>query len=324
MEPIFKYIFALIVGAMFILFFVRFAMQYTKSEEKLEASQFVASFDDYLTELSVTSGEMFKEEDFGMPTEIVFDKGQIKSGRGVPRKSEKIIFSPRILKGKKVLIWTKKWSFPYPVDNFFYMTNENFKYILVFDDSTKKFVEELVEDIHKGFKVEAYDKNMLSRSLDTIKKSYAGFSKVRFVFFCEPGELKNKLLKMKNADIVEIKIGNIEDKLSTGTVKFADGEAAYLGEPMIVGAIFSEDFANYEYNLENLALVRLAEVTEVLEKKADFMSSLPQCNYGLAKDALFNYRRNADAKDIEKIAQSANNLISINKELFGAECPDIF
>lgn len=328
MDSMFKYIFALIVGVLFIIFFVGFGFKYLGTEEQKIGSLSAANFDDQLSILSV-SQDAIQKYDFGTETAISFNQGFIRSGTGDARKSNSIVYSPTNLKGKKILIWTKRWHFPYAITNFFYMTNEKYKYVLIYDDDSKDLVKELAdpeEEIPKEFKVVKFDADKLRDEFATFKKSYSGFSHVRFAYFSEnPNPNLVKALRgMKNADVIIIAPEN--DDWSIGKIGFgADDEAIYLGREMLLGAIFADDYTNYYFNLEKKALPKLNQITSIYIAKADFMSQALQCTeYNLMKTALGQFNLLTQEDDPQSFLNQAEALEELNKKQFGAECPGVF
>ncbi|MBU2589308.1 MAG: hypothetical protein KKA65_02150 [Nanoarchaeota archaeon] len=328
MEPVFKYIFALIVGIMFIIFFIGFAYNYIGTEENKMSLLLTKSFDDQLNILSIAQDSVMNY-DFGAETALSFNQGALRSGSQNSRKTDNIVYSPVNLKGKELIIWTKKWDMPYAVTNFFYMTNKNYKYVLIYDRTSKDFVDLISdpkEEIPEVFKVVTYDADKLREQFNDVRSSYSSFTKVKFIYFSEQpsNSLVNSLENINNAEVISIIPG--DDSWQFGTIDFqADKEAMYIGQPMLLGAIFVDDYSNYLFNLEKKALPKLKEITEVYINKASFMSSALQCQeYGLINTQLqYLYNLNEESEP-EEFVKTANNLENINKEHFGSECPGVF
>jgi len=328
MEQVFKYIFAMIVGVMFVIFFVGFAYNYIGTEDNKISLLQSKSFDDQLNILSIAQDSVMNYQ-FGTEAALSFNLGAIRTGTKNSIKTNNIVYSPTNLKGKELTIWTKKWEMPFPVTNFFYMANENYKYVLIYDRTSKDFVDVLSdpkEEIPAAFKVVTYDADKLKEQFNEIRNSYSGFSKVKFVYLTEEpsNSLITSLEKISNAEIITI-IPQ-ENEWQYGTIDFgADREIMYLGVPMLIGAIFVDDFANYKFNLEKKILPKLKQVTKISMTKADFMASTLQCpEYGLIKTQLqYLYNLNEESEP-EAFITTAKNLGDINKEHFGAECPGVF
>ncbi|HII15681.1 MAG TPA: hypothetical protein HA362_05195 [Nanoarchaeota archaeon] len=345
MESVFKYIFALIVGAMFILFFVGFARNYIIRADTVDANVLVSGFDDYLMLLSGSTDSTVKY-DFGAETAIQFSRGELKSGTNAKRPTNRIVFAPNQLKGKKLIIWTKRWSFPYPIDNFFYMTNEKYKQLIISDDDTAGFVSEFVDEINDTFAIDPPKKKDLltAQNLATMASAYRQYSNVRFLAIVKSPLPANTVSNIKravtNADVVSVIIekdeesGNNEWK-DYGTIKFEDREMPFIGREMILGAMFTESPDEYRFNF-NRAMQRLMDITDIYQKKAEIMSPLDQtkgCQYGLFSQSLAGYKSKADeiagdetiSRDtIALLAQQAKGMDENDMENFGGECPAVF
>ncbi len=333
MESTFKYVFALIVGAMFIIFFTRFAMNYATSSQKEEATIFVRYFDEQLSILS-NSQDAVQEYNLGTKTEITISKGKIGSGTGLPKSMSKIVYSPGKMTGTKVIMWTKKWEFPYAIDNFFYLTNANYKYVIVYDGTSKEFAEILAdpdEEIPKPFGVKAFEVNDFLSKKGQLAPSYSGFTKARLAYLSDNPK-SDKITKLKasmgNADVVVIKRTDTEDEdWKAGEVQFGEDKGIYLGLPMLLGAVFADNFENYDYNFK-AAMARMGEVTAVYGKKADYMTQqLSGCQdiYERMAGLLDSYAKlKGEKAGLQEFISKMDEMEEMNLKEFGTECPGVF
>lgn len=335
MESVFKYIFALIVGAMFIIFFVGFAMRYMGAAETMEARELVASFDDYLM---LTSGSIDSTSPytFGSQTTIEFELGKIRSGT-ISRDTSRIVYAPATLTGKSLTIWTKRWPFPYPADSFFYMSNDRTKQVIIYDSGSADFANELVDEINDSYSIDQPRKyssdSRFNDYITAVGQHYSTASRIRFVVISEGAPSIVNAIKPnlpKNGGIISISKDPGADSWEYGTVKFGDDEAPYFGNAMIIGAMFTEDFSNYEFNLKR-AMQRLSDVTEIYAAKADYLerSIRESCDYNPMKNTLLGFRdmaedRSIDINDAKMLAQRAESIKEANKRSFGGGCPVIF
>ncbi|MBU2637492.1 MAG: hypothetical protein KJ955_00815 [Nanoarchaeota archaeon] len=341
MESVFKYIFALIVGAMFIIFFVSFAMKYMGTAETMEANELVAGFDDYLL-LRTGSRDATGPYDFSAQTTIEFDVGKIRSGT-ISRDTSRIVYAPAKLTGKSISIWTKRWAFPYPVDNFFYMTNDRVKHIIIYEPGSAEFVHELNDEINDSYRMDSPRKyeaggtrgEAFNQYLTAVTSRYSTAAKIRFVVVSTGANAIVNAIKPKlpkNADIISVSKDPDAEGWEYGTVKFGDDEAPYIGNEMIIGAMFTEDFSNYEFNLKR-AMQRLVDVTEIYTGKADYLEASIGANcgndYNLMKSNLVNFKsaaedRTLDINDVRLLVTRAEGIKEANKQSFGGGCPVIF
>ena len=340
MESTFKYIFALIVGALFIVFFVRFAMNYASTAQTFESSMIAKNFDDYL-EITSTFQNGMNIIDFGSESPLSFRDGKIRSGTGIAQSTERIVYSPVNLKGIMVVIWTNKLEFPYAIDNLFYLTNEKYRYYLVYDRDTQEFVEEMMDGTIPGyFKEKNYMRSFEVGNLkmDDIKKSHGLFANVRFICFSSSvaDKVKKKISDagMGNADLLLITPeGEDDGEWKVGNVNYMmekDAEGTFLGQPMMFGAFFAEDFKTYGENMEKV-YERMVQITDIYIEKADFMSDAlgmtKSCDeYSFFKaQHLTPYRQMIeDRKDVSSMLAKANDMEKDNRREFGTDCPSIF
>ncbi len=334
--PVFKYLMAIIVGTMFLLFFINFGMTYMKQQKSVESYMITTGFDDVLSALG-SSEDASNTYNFGLKTTIDFKvpkKGseyiELKSGGNLPLKSYKAIFAPSKITGTKVEVLTKRWYFPYPVDNLFYLTATGYKYFIVYDDETESLAKDLAgadatdvtAAIPSKFGAEAVD----AAKAKGLKSSLANV-KATFILFEEDAELESALRKLPNAKVRVIKMD--KDDPDYGEIMFEDGqEYPYFGKPMMIGAIFAEDSAMYEHAL-SVALNKVGVVTKIYLGKLEYLSNTPQLltctQYGLMKmnlEALYSQVRSEDTSvpKYKSLVEGIDN----NNELLGGDCPEIF
>jgi hypothetical protein len=336
-SPVFKYIFALIVGTMFLLFFIRFGMNYMKQQGSIEAYRLTSGFDDVL---SILGSSTDADQDYNLGTRVNFKIYPDKEGKNryliktssssKSIKSYKILFTPEKLSGKKLYILTKRWYFPFGVTNFYYLTNARYKYFVVYDDDTEEFANELAGDekeytpeIPNKFGVMVVHKNKLKVS--ELKKQVANVVPV-FVLLGEDAAVESKLKKIENA---KVRVVNFDDGQDYGEVLFEDGDRyPFMKLPILVGAIFAEDSKNYKYSLD-MALDKLGVISKIYNKKKTLLENNPNffsCSgytlIGNNLETMISLARNKeyDYTQYENLVQSLEN----NNELLGGDCPEIF
>jgi hypothetical protein len=292
MESVFKYIFAMIVGAMFILFFVGFGRNIISSSETMDANVLVAGFDDYL--FTLTANEMTKDDqNFGIQTVLNFKEGAISSGKNKPRDTNRMVYAPATLSGTKITTRAIRWAFPYNIDSFFYITNAKYKYVIVYDnsdESSKEFVNGLTESIKATFEFRNYTKAQLTPPMiNSLKSSYTDMSRVTFLVIADSDLSPSDKTKIKTAiPKAQFVFANglgqdtgPETKYAYGSIRF-DGESSdsyYIGNAMLLGAMYAEDKANYEFNFKR-AMERLAAVSNIYEGKIQKLTQAAGgCNY---------------------------------------------
>lgn len=323
-SPVFKYIFVMIVGAVFLLFFINFAFKYIGTQEKKESLISISGFDDTLSILG-TSDNAKNVYNFGREVSWTFEDGKIGTLNNT-KSTSKTVFSPKKLQGQKIVIWTRKWVMPYAIDSFFYLTNENHQYYIVYQPEYEDLAKDLDDPqgtIYKDLQLEVKSASTISNSIEIIKTATAGMQRVRFLMIGNDNNLKAKLNKIKNAEVI---VATPEEtNKNIGTVEFSEGSSMYLGDAMLFGALFSEDLQNYEFAQER-ALERMQVITKIYSDKSTMMASKkPNCRYGLFKsnlDSLFQ-KAKAQTKEANDYTSTINSLIQSNKN-FPAGCPEVF
>ncbi|MDI6737375.1 MAG: hypothetical protein QME12_02555 [Nanoarchaeota archaeon] len=339
MEAIFKYIFTMLVGAMFIIFFIGFAYKQIGSAETTDALELVRTFDDYL--LLLTANEEAKDaRDFSATTTIGFDKGTIRSG-AQKTNTNRIVYAPNKMTGKKITTRTMRWSFPYQVDNFFYITNKNYRQVIVSDDTSKDYVQELMEEINTTFDIKHFSKSDLSAKISAIGSMYQGMANVTFLLISDNNwdtATKNKVkAAIPKTVFLWAKAGGEETedepnaKWRHGTITFSDGEtAAYLEKEMLIGALYAGTFENYDFNFKR-AMDRLSAISDIYKNKADLLGRTKGqaggCDDYTAISAgignLGGYGRDG-GRNVEQMISTAKEIKRTNKREFGGECPAVF
>lgn len=306
----FNWIFVVIVGAIILIFFVRFAFQHKATSEQLTTRQIVTTIDDSLNAFS-NSLKSNKDISFGLTTEIRFGCEDISS-LDYSKKSNKIIFSPKILKGKKIQAWTQLWEFPFAVDNFFYLANEKTRFYLIYDSTSFNFVKNL--KIPERFSV----LKTSSLNLNNVKRETSTLENVNFIFFTNPKNIDEIFEKIPQANIIEIN----QDK---NKITFYPNKEKlfYLGEEMMYGAIFSPSHESYKCLLEK-SLTKLSMMSDLYSEKAYLLflkNKNPSCQYMQLKNILKAFSNSAEKETLYEYAEKINQQ---NKNLNENDCPTIF
>lgn len=323
-SPVFKYIFVMIVGAMFLLFFVNFAFKYIGVQEKKESLISISGFDDTLSILG-TSDNAKNVYNFEREVSYTFEEGKIGTLNS-SKSTTKIVFSPNTLRGRKIVIWTRKWVMPYAIDSFFFMTNEKHRYYIVYQPEFEKLAKDLDDPqgtIYKDLQLEVKPASTIENSLEQLKTIVAGTSRTRFLMLGQDNNLEAKLKRIKNSEVL-IAIPENENNL-IGTVEFEDGSSMYLGEAMLFGALFSENLESYEFEQER-ALEKMELITKIYSEKSKLMASTnPTCGYNLFRtnlDSLLQKAKNRKKAAADYVT-TINALAESNKN-FPANCPEVF
>ena len=323
-SPVFKYIFVMIVGAMFLLFFVNFAFKYIGTQEKKESLISISGFDDTLSILG-TSDNAKNVYNFEREVSYTFEDGKIGTLNS-SKSTSKNVFSPRMLNGRKIVIWTRKWIMPYAIDSFFYMTNEKHRYYIVYQPEFEELAKDLDDPqgtIYKDLQLEVKSASIISNSMEIIKTATAGSTRVKFLMLGNDNNLEAKLKRIKNAEVI-VAIPENQNSL-IGNIEFEDETTMYLGEAMLFGALFAENSESYDFAVER-SLEKMELITKIYSEKSSMMASkLPSCGYNLFKTNLDSLQ--VKAKERKKEASdyvTVMNALTESNKNFPANCPEVF
>jgi len=298
----FKYLFALIIGAMFILFFIRFASQQTSTLEKISGAEFVRNFDDILTEVTVSEDQK-SPFDLGREESINFEGGKISlPAKKITIKTDKIVFAPRTIKSKKITIWTRRWKWPFEITNLFYIWDGKSVSYIVYDETTQDTIEDIV-----------YFNGDTLASMKVVIVDYKNFTKMRkqmqqnakIIWFASKAvpKLKQKIIRVKFN----------EDDKETGILDFDGKEVPYVGMGTLFGAIFCSDAQGYEdafskakEKFDVMRELQAERMDYIMLKKQECMQAYTPLKEAMAQDlntpqqyALFRERVAGLNKDLE-------------------------
>lgn len=314
----FQWIFVTIVGAIILVFFIRFALQHKETSDVLSARQISRGLSDSLDAFG-TSLESDKNLVLGLDTEIDFDCDSYTI-LDYTKTTDKIIFSNQILKGNVLYAWTQSWKFPFKITNLFYLANKNVRYLLIYDQDTYGYVKSL--NIPTRFNIQILP--IASLSLRGEKKASATLDKTVFVFFTEVNNdmVKNIFNEIPKSAVLMI---DKENKEVTFYIPTTSTTSFYLEEPLLYGAIFSGDYDTYNCLLQR-SLQKLSLVSDIYSKKAYYL-------WLKTNDENCKYRYNEISKSLAefKSLKTKNEFYSYfdqlneqNKNLNKNDCPLIY
>lgn len=299
---IFQYLLVAIVGVMILFFFIRFAWHSAETFESMNSAYVASALRDSFTGLSVSghSSTMFPER--GWPDDVDFKMGEgdncgriaVDNSNFIP--VSEIIYGPSTLRGKYFNVWTRVWKYPYKITNFFYLTNKNTKYFLVYDGDdfdTKLFANEIdsfaseidpIEHIPRNFNVRAIGK---SNAMGDFVANHANTNDfVKLVFFnTDPDP---NIISRDNVEIVRLDYSNCNSESDCiGKVYFGNEERDFYGKAMMYGAIFAGSLENYDCNYKR-AMKAFDVVNDVYGNKADLLRAKTGCDYSVLNNNINN------------------------------------
>lgn len=338
----FNWIFIIIAGALILMFFVSLINK-QRSLSDIRSSQTIASnLDSILTGAQISTDTSNTIDLPAVPISFSCDDFSV----GPVRRNLllDIVFSPSLLRGKKMITWALDWSVPFRVANFLYLTDPELRYIIV--DNAKNLGRKIVDAMPKEVNKEVVARANVGSLID--KNNYH----VRFVFLGDPPDTPFAQFQGMDPDAVSaVSFPDLADKgdiLTTGRAAFysfdkADGKfkspqaTFYLKEESFFGALFAPGADGYNCAMKK-AFRKLERVAEMYASRS---ISLQQY-YGPGNPCSTHHRSNTIQEigiaaksqsekfpttlaDIQEIQENARRLgDEQNQQLQLISCPLIY
>jgi len=261
----FNWIFILIAGAIIIAFFVSVVQFQRRAADSKTNAIILTNLEAILTGAKVSTSTVNVVD---IPdSEIGFDCSKYFIGSANQRVQGRTIFSPSLLKGRKLITWALPWEVPFKVTNFLYLTSPQVRYIVVHNNNANdplfvKIYESLPDELNK----ESVALGDLGNVND--ENNY----KVKFVFVnAVPADVPG----LSNAeDVTGVWFDdsiNVKYYVKNG-ITFQDaGTSYYFKEPAILAAIFSEDMEAYECGMRK-AFKQYDIMSDIYRERSDELS----------------------------------------------------
>lgn len=289
---IFKWLFGVVAGALLFIFLARFALQHVAVSTALTEREALEYLDDQLDAFRVAESSS-KILDVPESLTLTATCDGLHAGTAA-RQSTTLVFAQSSLQGK-IRAWTESWDFPYPITNVFYLADASTRFLFIYNDASRAFVQGLqfpsifsVQMMHvRDFRAERVQQE-------------SGTKDVHLVFFTEVPHAQLILRALPRAHVLEVQ-PEASQVLShnTGT------RTLYLGEEMLYGALFSPELFPC---LQERARERLRLVTEVYLGKTALLQlkASDTCTLGLAslQDALREFARAPSAVELRALLPS--------------------
>lgn len=346
----FTYIFALVVGAIILVFFIRFAIQAEKGGTELVKAEVLQSLDSSLQAFSVStySTDVLPKPPWPQVISLRFGtkancgKAMIE-GQKYFAQIPRIIYGPEEMKGKQLQAWTISWHFPFRVANFFFLTNDRSLYYLMPGNDNKDFVRSISSTQQAWeYKLERLPKELRVSYTETEpsqKPAQADMIKINYFkpVSKAPNNMKGAYIKMSN----ECKDENEPNYRCFGTAEFYDGSkntgtTTFLGREMMFGAIMASTIEEYECQHKR-ALDELERMTDVYTGKAEKLKTKKAgCEdkyqfmierLNKMKQDISSLRTNPDSESMAaELSNDAKNIGEYNSDSLGGyqDCEILF
>jgi hypothetical protein len=280
MEIQFNWIFILIVGTIILLFFINLSGNIKKNAEKKLASDIISKLSTISSsgKESTNTNQQIEIANLDITTECLFLScnniscdthfdfaGQ--GGKAPPWMDVEPIFAPKNMVGDSLIMWSLDWSMPYRVGSILYLTTPYYQYILVYNDNNATntdFAKKLLIELKKNKYINIKMKSI--SQLDTVEAVGGVFTKYIFLYLPLSEShiaISESIKKSKKYDFMYIVPGVVP--LKSGIIYYSkqdgigkkpdrDNKADYIGVPMLIGAIYSDDYDYYSCNVHKILL----------------------------------------------------------------------
>ena len=331
MQPQFNWLLVIVAGALILVFFSNFVVQYTKLAQEREDAKLALLIEGQLDSFSNNLLHTSIDPDGIDYFNAKFSCKNKESYVGIDNfmvKTKEIVFAPDDIRTDRLLVSIDKFELPYRVENILFVSPQNIKYYF------SKGLEALENDLPRTFgtekpffNTEILDKFSLNKIRDDTKKE--ALREVVFVLkdneniaFSELATLgvriKTIIIESADEDFGKFK-QRVYEKQVDG-VKVQESEGVWI-KNLVFGAIFSDayecEFSQLIGQLENMnKLYR--------EKNLRLWSKSKTCGYELMMSTFDKTQQAIDAKDYTGLLNSAELLDRQNKKLFENGCVELF
>jgi len=316
----FNWIFILIAGAIILTFFISIVNNQQKQADVKISVNVLRAFD---TLVKASSVQDKSTQIISMPNQDIEFFCEIDTctvhgcysgyqipGTGVMVAADfKTLFSPRLLRGSKLITSNLDWNVPFRVSNLLYVTTDKNRYIF-FNSSKFSLYEEIIPD------------NITKDVVDDLSEvSDMNYYNVRYVFFNEDD---NAILNYdfmnskegrnpKNVSVVNIKadsnmVGSTSYFYVNVNPRKTNDDAFFFDNATMVATLFSENSQIYNCNMVKTfnQYLRIAGVYNNKLENLDEQFSTGSCS-------LYPYIFDGIINPIRENIQNINSVISAKK-----------
>jgi len=313
----FNWVFILIAGVLILLFFGSVVLKLKSNSETNIANNILTNMQTIMAGAEVSANTVTP---MSIPnTEIKVSCDSISAGsitRDITKN--KIVFAPELIKGRTMLTWSLSWAFPYHISNFLYITTPDFKYIILDSEKGREIYSMLPTGVNKEI-------------TDDVSGLRNTGHKLSFVFFNNPSpdevQLPSFMSSMKDNEAVAINVDSSSNEIGfykkSGTSFIPVGKVPYLGNEMIIGAMFSGDAENYACNAGK-ALEKMNIVSMVYEKRTQILREKYSNTNCVSYYALSPFAVDYNLNNVVEIKNTKESLETNNNFLQSLSCPTMY
>ena len=326
----FHWLFILIVGAIVLVFFFTIIHHQQQASDAERASDLIVSLDAVFS--SAQHAENAVQTFFipGLDIELMCEDNQsryfIEGASPVPTTFDPI-FSSTHLSGRSLRSWSLTWSAPYPVIPLLFLTDDRTIFLFV-SDNHRGIVAHLYHSFPQNWSALFLSRDEFSASEDSFSSLYR-----RKVIITDINDLSTSLRDASFRFVGDFSSSAPSQVLFKDAGSSSQEYVWVYGEPLLWGAIFSENPEFYRCNVQKV-LSRLKTLSSLLELRTRSLSNdmvLTSCyDYLLSADnSLQVLSQGVSLSDQESafqtIAEQVYLLSSLQKRIErGTLCPYIY
>lgn len=335
----FHWIFALVGGILFLLFFFILIQSLTSGEGSRQERQLSSSIETILqsaptnpdtftvVDTAMASYRLYCEDEASQPIKSYL---RVNGGNYLDEEIFRYVplFSPAEIKGDQIFTNTRTWNAPFPVGSLVMVSNNRTRYVLVAPSNAVSDARAFLEEENLG----GYGFDVIgSGSVSTYTDE--GFDQYRFIYYGMTPSFASIKQEFKHSGNTALAIRFNPDGES-GTLTFYDNlgsggiEQAFYGKAMLSAAIFSQDLDTFQCNMAK-ASERLNTARRILLVRLDKLPQNENCThyYGQAKSLLENYpspRQSGRFNEAIQQGGTIEQLQQLNMQLLTKGCPRLY
>ncbi len=301
----FNWIFVVVAGAIILVFFVGFGMQYANLQKSRESTTISRSIDQMINGLK--GQEQYKEININTAFNFGFKcDGYIINNdpRSYMNLSGKTLFTQKNYDVKGLYAWIKEFKRGFKIDNVIYLIDKDKKFYLI-SDGNEQYVNDLYNQMPNSFiNIKLVSLNDLS-TIKIIGKNN------EFVFFTNPEQSILDQFKSKG-DIIILDI-------ITKKITFGNGDSQnFIDNTFVYGAIFSGTYESYQCSHSSLTN-KFNVINDIYTQKARNLQdccSSGTCDYNIIIQKLVQSNINSPDSNFEEINNINQNLANYCKVIY--------
>lgn len=333
----FNWVFVLIAGSVILLAFFSFILKQKAASDQAMAESLVKDVQ-FLAEGAASASKAWQTiEGTKKPIEAVCSEDcscTLNVGSFSQDFRDLSLFIPSELSGAKLIFWSQDWSMPFRATNFLYMSSQDVKYWLVYQNQD----DPLLEDITSIFPEDLVMETIPITQIGDIESE--DFEVVKIIFVNSGFYRDTELARQLDASFEEVQVKAVlvddqrqeltfYEKMEEDELVFVEKKMPYAGLATVLGAIFANDANMYGCQVEK-GLRRAESVIRVYAERTKDLNdaNLEGCSYQQATTNLQSMVQSTGTLSLgiegQQMRFPIDNLDQINRDLLNQGCPLVY